>query len=123
VHAFVRFSYPYRHTIIPNKDLEPCHALPCLVRSSDRETVSSGSGRAPNRALLPPGSSLSPGKMPELAATRGPTGPFLLTDQTEVLLDGRPCRYQDVPAGASIVGMDVAADKRTVLKVHFRTKK
>jgi hypothetical protein len=49
--------------------------------------------------------------------------PFQVTEQTEVLLDGRPCRYAEVPSTAVIIKMEVAEDKTTVLKVHFRTRK
>jgi hypothetical protein len=48
---------------------------------------------------------------------------FVLTHETEVFLDGKPCRYDKIPARASIIKMEVAADKKTVLKVHFRTRK
>jgi hypothetical protein len=48
---------------------------------------------------------------------------YIVTERTAVLLDGKPCRFQDVPAQAVIVGMEVAADKKTVLKVRFRSGK
>jgi hypothetical protein len=48
---------------------------------------------------------------------------FVITEQTEVLLDGKPCKYQDVFGNARIVRMEVAEDKKTVLKIHFRTAK
>jgi hypothetical protein len=48
---------------------------------------------------------------------------FQVTDQTEVLLDGKPCRYAEVPATAVIIKMEVAEDKTTVLKVYFRSRK
>jgi hypothetical protein len=64
-----------------------------------------------------------PPELPRAASARTPKEEFVVTEQTEVLLDGRPCRYQDVPAGAGIVQMEVAADNKTVLKIHFRTKK
>jgi hypothetical protein len=48
---------------------------------------------------------------------------FVVTDQTEVLLDGKLCRYEEVPAHATIVRMEVASDRVTVLKIHFRTRK
>jgi hypothetical protein len=43
-----------------------------------------------------------------------------INDDTEILLDGKPCKYEDVPAGAEIVLLAVARDGRTVLKIHFR---
>ena len=48
---------------------------------------------------------------------------YTLTDKTEVLLDGKPCRFAEVPEHAVIVGMEVAADRKTVLKVRFRSGK
>jgi hypothetical protein len=55
------------------------------------------------------------------------TGPanseFAVTDQTEILLNGQPCKYAQVPSHASVVHMEVAADKKTVLRIHFQTRK
>ncbi len=48
---------------------------------------------------------------------------FVITASTVVYLDGERCAYKKVPADASIVSMDVAADRKTVLEVHFRTRK
>jgi hypothetical protein len=48
---------------------------------------------------------------------------YRITDQTEVVLDGRACKYRDVPNNATIVKMEVAGDKRTVVKIYFRTRK
>jgi hypothetical protein len=59
----------------------------------------------------------------EQAAGRVAGAEFVVTNQTEVLLNGKPCRYEEVPGHASILRMEVAADKKTVLKVHFRTGK
>jgi hypothetical protein len=57
------------------------------------------------------------------AAGRGNGSDFAVTHGTELLLNGKPCRYQDVPADARIVHMEVAADRKTVLKIHFRVGK
>jgi hypothetical protein len=46
---------------------------------------------------------------------------FAVTTQTEVYLDGQPCSYRDVPARAGILRMEVAPDRKTVLKVFFRS--
>jgi hypothetical protein len=59
----------------------------------------------------------------EQAAGRVTNSEFVLTDQTEVLLNGKPCRYEKVPGDASIVQMELAADNKTVLKIHFRSRK
>jgi hypothetical protein len=48
---------------------------------------------------------------------------FVVTHRTEVLLNGKPYRYEEIPSDASIVSMEVAEDKKTVLKIHFRTRK
>jgi hypothetical protein len=48
---------------------------------------------------------------------------FVVTEQTKVLLDGKPCRYESVPAQAIIVGIEVAADKKTAISIRFRTPK
>jgi hypothetical protein len=48
---------------------------------------------------------------------------YVLTEETEVLLNGKPCRYREVPASATILRMEVAPDRKTVLKVLFGTQK
>lgn len=48
---------------------------------------------------------------------------FVLTKRTEILLNGKPCRYEEIPDDARIVGMKVAEDRKTVLSIHFRTGK
>jgi hypothetical protein len=47
---------------------------------------------------------------------------FTMTDQTEVQLDGRACKYADVPKDAQITLLEVSKD-RVILKIHFRSKK
>src|SRR5262249_27638537 len=59
----------------------------------------------------------------EQEAERRAESEFIVTHRTEVLLNGKPCRYEEVPGHARIVSMEVAADKKTVLKIHFRTRK
>ena len=48
---------------------------------------------------------------------------LVVTDETEVQLDGHACKFKDVPAAATIVSLDLAADKKTILKIHFESKK
>lgn len=48
---------------------------------------------------------------------------YVLTERTEILLNGQPCKYADVPAHASILRMELAADKKTVIRILFRTAK
>jgi hypothetical protein len=59
----------------------------------------------------------------EQAAGTGSRSEYAMTERTEVVLNGKPCKYADVPAHARIVKMDVAADKKTVLRIYFRTAK
>jgi hypothetical protein len=66
--------------------------------------------------------SLPPG-FDQAAAAPSPKDQYQITEQTKVTLDGRPCRYADVPGGAGIVKMEVAADGTTVLKIHFRSRR
>jgi hypothetical protein len=62
-------------------------------------------------------------KAPEQPAKQTTRPAFTLTPQTEILLDGKPCKYEEVPSHARIIHMEVAGDEKTVLKVHFRTRK
>jgi hypothetical protein len=57
--------------------------------------------------------------------TAGPVNPaeYVLTEQTETVLDGKRCRFENIPDGASILRMEVAADGKTVLKVLFKSRK
>ncbi|MCS6851692.1 MAG: hypothetical protein NZ700_11055 [Gemmataceae bacterium] len=49
---------------------------------------------------------------------------FVVTEQTEVRLDGRPCKYADIPPSAEILFMEISSNRdRTILKIHFRSKK
>jgi hypothetical protein len=54
---------------------------------------------------------------------RATNSEFVLTHETEVLLNGKPCKYAEIPRHARIVHMEVAEDEKTVLKIHFRTGK
>jgi hypothetical protein len=66
---------------------------------------------------------LAPAAQPAARHEANANADYILTDQTEVLLNDKPCKYAEVPAHARIVQMEVAADNKTVLKVHFRTGK
>jgi hypothetical protein len=47
---------------------------------------------------------------------------FRVTAATEVLLDGRPCRYSEVPRGATIILLELASNEsKEIVKVHFQT--
>jgi hypothetical protein len=80
--------------------------------------------RRPERALLTPAlrhsrltTSSADWQRPEAAAE------YQVTEQTVILLDGTACRYEDVPAGATILRMEVAPDGKTVLRIYFRSGK
>jgi hypothetical protein len=57
------------------------------------------------------------------SATEEPEPEFVVTSATKVFLNGEPCKYADIPEHATIVSMKVAADRKTVLEVYFRTRK
>ncbi len=59
----------------------------------------------------------------ELTATGGNRSEYVVTEQTEILLNDQPCKYADIPAHARIVRMELAADKKTVLRILFRSAK
>jgi hypothetical protein len=65
----------------------------------------------------------APRRVLEEAARPGTGSEFVVTDRTEILLNGRPCKYAEVPGDATIIHMEVAADQKTVLTIHFRSKK
>lgn len=48
---------------------------------------------------------------------------YVVTERTEVLLNGKPCKYEAVPSHASIVRIQLAVDMKTVLRIHFQTRK
>ena len=50
-------------------------------------------------------------------------GGLRMNEKTEIKLDGQACRYEDVPRDAQIIHIEVAGDRKTVLKVHFQRKK
>jgi hypothetical protein len=49
-------------------------------------------------------------------------GGFIINDKTEVKLDGMPCKLADVPKGAEIDAVDLGPDKKTILRISFRSK-
>jgi hypothetical protein len=64
-----------------------------------------------------------PAEAREPAAGQGASSEYTMTERTEVLLNGKTCRYEAVPASAVIERMEVAPDRKTVLRVFFRTGK
>jgi hypothetical protein len=84
-------------------------------RNPGYSLLAAQASRRPARAVKPEA---------ERKAARGEAQlEFVLTKETEVLLDGKPCKYEDIPANASILKMEVAADRKTVLRVQFRSGK
>jgi hypothetical protein len=68
----------------------------------------------PKNELIPIKSLLS-----SVAATNDE---FRITEKTEVLLDGRPCRYEQVPEGAVIVLLEtVSNESKEIARIHFRS--
>ena len=73
---------------------------------------------------LPKASKDAPDKPAAPAAEAKPETPKLvITDATEVQLDGQACKLADVPGTASVVSLEVAADKKTILKIRFQSQK
>lgn len=59
-----------------------------------------------------------------LAARAAKNDEFRITADTEVLLDGRPCRYDQVPDGATIVLLEtVTNESKEISRIHFRSAK
>jgi hypothetical protein len=82
---------------------------------------------APRPDRLRSGLDALPSPAPRLAAgVREQAAPaaaseYVMTERTEVLLDGKPCRYEAVPGSATIERMEVAPDRKTVVRVYFRS--
>jgi hypothetical protein len=47
---------------------------------------------------------------------------FVLPPGADVFLDGRACSYDAVPEGAVIVSLEVGPDRRTIVRVYFRSR-
>jgi hypothetical protein len=92
---------PASATLTPRKDPSPILTSPLSVASARSLLTGFGQG----------------------TSARNAAAEFNVTEQTEVTLDGRPCRYKDVPAGASIQLMELAPDRKTILRIHFRARK
>jgi hypothetical protein len=72
-----------------------------------------------------PAARVSPAAPPagEQSRNLGTRTSFIVTEETEVVLNGKACPYTQVPANARIVHMELAADNQTVLRIGFRTGK
>ena len=47
----------------------------------------------------------------------------VFTTDTDLRLDGSPCRWQDVPDGADVEKLDLNRDGKTVEAVWFKSKR
>ncbi len=70
-------------------------------------------------APLDPKSSVPYGKLfPVLASDNT----YRITEQTEIRLDGRKCKYEEVPDTAEIRFMEIDSEAgKVVLRIHFQT--
>jgi hypothetical protein len=48
---------------------------------------------------------------------------LVITTETEIKVNGRICGLDQVPAGAEIILLDVAADRAVIRRIHFQTRK
>lgn len=57
------------------------------------------------------------------AALRVPASDeFRVTGATKVFLNGQPCRYEDVPEGATVILLETATNEsKEILTIHFQT--
>jgi hypothetical protein len=46
---------------------------------------------------------------------------IVVDEATELRLDGNPCTFEELPATAEVILLELGADGRTILKLHFRT--
>ena len=76
-----------------------------------------------NRKERPPAN--KPGSIKPLfswSALVGKNDEYRITANTEVLLDGRPCRYDRVPDGARIILLETVTNKsKEISRIHFRS--
>jgi hypothetical protein len=78
--------------------------------SLDRREPTALTGRIPHRAIL---------------SSSGPVeknDEYRITQDTEVLLDGRPCRFEQVPKDATIVLLEtITNESKEISRIHFRS--
>jgi hypothetical protein len=86
-----------------------------------------GTAQSPRNPAPSPEKKAQQSRTAPARAGRGPAGylrePLLITPETDVRLDGKPCPYAQIPDGAVVTAAEVAADRHTVLRVHFRSPK
>lgn len=64
-----------------------------------------------------------PPELVRAASPRDGNPEYRMTSRTEITLDGRRCCYEEVPASAVILKMEVDSDNGTIVTIQFRTKK
>jgi hypothetical protein len=77
---------------------------------------------SPRSAHATPGSNF-PKELLKEASSRERGDELVITDQTEIKVDGQASKYEEVPKEADIILLEVAADKKAILRIHFQTKK
>jgi hypothetical protein len=63
-----------------------------------------------------------PSREAKRAAPQKPKPQFVINEKTEIRLDGRACKYEDVPPTAEVIRLDLSSDRKVVLKIHFKSK-
>jgi hypothetical protein len=91
----------------------------CLVLTSSALAALS----SPQSDPSPFGSRLTLQLRHSAAAEAAQKEQLVITGETQVMLDGQPCKYADIPDNATIMLLEIAADRKTVLKVHFESGK
>jgi hypothetical protein len=62
--------------------------------------------------------------VPALPARTAAADDFRITEKTEVLLDSRPCRYDQVPDGATIILLETTTNlSKEITRIHFRSRR
>jgi hypothetical protein len=133
-----------REAALPPKQVERRRRADALMRLASRKD----GGGGPTAAARKPGiisveatmktialiltlwfATISPSRPPVLPPLPEPApkqhagnGQLVITDATEILLDGRPCALADVPATAVVVELAVAPDGKTLLRIGFRSR-
>jgi hypothetical protein len=59
----------------------------------------------------------------EPAREQDPNEDLELTAGADVRLDGHACKYEEVPRGAEVIYLELGPDRKSILKIHFRSKR
>jgi hypothetical protein len=52
----------------------------------------------------------------------GVDGQFELTNESEIILNGKPSTYREIPADAVVVKVEISEDRKTILRIEFTTE-